>query len=104
MIIFGFQLDDVGEDYKPPRNRGDSDANSGRRQQSGPNQFVVKGGPWEQSMPDTNDTEQFPSMGSSAVNSVGDADTVANAADKNGREEVDASNHSSQESKWSSRV
>lgn len=35
-------------------NRPSGDSNKG---------FVVKGGPWEQTVPDTNDAQEFPSFG-----------------------------------------
>jgi predicted RNA-binding protein YlqC (UPF0109 family) len=53
-------LEDCADQYLPPRAVQHSEGKKG----NGPSGFQVKGGPWEApSAPDTNDTEEFPSMG-----------------------------------------
>lgn len=55
------QLDDSLDLYKPPRKASEDDDESRPRGEK--KDFYVKGGPWEQQMiPDTNNTEEFPSM------------------------------------------
>lgn len=47
------QLEDEGTEYAPPAQARRGPAPSG---------FVVTGAPWNQSMPDTADREEFPAM------------------------------------------
>ena len=57
------QLDDVAENYLPPRSSNNNDSG---RAGNGSQGFYVKGAPWDagsQSAPNTEDTEEFPSMG-----------------------------------------
>lgn len=55
------QLDDVADKYTyPPRNQSDSSYGHSSDEPKG---FVVSGAPWQQNVPNTNDTEEFPSMG-----------------------------------------
>lgn len=93
------------QEYAPPR-RGDSDHNAsghrGKGGSGGPAQFVVKGGPWEQTMPDTNDTEEFPSMGGSGPGVPASDSQQVNTGNASQTPEGLSGNYS-QESKWGSR-
>jgi len=61
-------LEDMAEQYLPPRAFTSSENNHAEKGAKG---FHVKGGPWE--APDTNNTEEFPSMGLPAATSVSPA-------------------------------
>lgn len=54
-----FQLEDDGTEYAPPQAM-QTGRGAGVKPESG---FVVKGAPWNQHMPDTSNSEEFPSMG-----------------------------------------
>lgn len=57
------QLEDEGTEYAPPKPvqaSRDSDAKPAAG-------FVVKGAPWNQQMPDTSNSEEFPSMSGPAT-------------------------------------
>jgi len=54
-------LEDVNEQYTTPPSR-QIGAEFNRPNNDGNKGFVVKGGPWEQTVPDTSDAQEFPSF------------------------------------------